>query len=159
MVAHGTAARYLTSGHLLMARGGSLFVVPFDAERLETTGAPVQVADGVMQSALGAAQFSVSRTGTVGTCRAVPVTRIDMGVSVRRDAPLATPPQTYWSVRLSPDGHRLALGVEAATYGVWIYDLERGTLRARPSRVPPPIRSGHLTAAALPSTRRRLAAC
>jgi len=129
VVTHGSAARYVASGHLIVARSGGLTSVPFDATTLQSSGEPERVADGVMQSAFGAAQFSVSRNGTV--------VYIAGGLQTRELAwfsrngvvtPLAAPAQTYWSVRLSPDGRRLALGVEAANYGVWVYDLERGTM-------------------------------
>ena len=132
VVAHGTAARYVASGHLVVARGGALTAIPFDATRLQTTGAPIRIAEGVMQSAFGAAQFSASRNGTFvyvagGTSTRELVWFSRAGVAKT----LPAPAQTYWSVRISPDGQRLALGVEAASYGVWLYDLARGT----PTRV------------------------
>jgi eukaryotic-like serine/threonine-protein kinase len=128
-VAHGTAARYVDSGHLVVARGGALLAIPFDAARLEPSGPPVRIAEGVVQSAFGAAQFDVSRTGTIVS---VPGDVIEREIiSVTRDGaiePLPLPRRTYWSVRRSPDDRRLALGVEAANYGVWIYDLPRATM-------------------------------
>jgi eukaryotic-like serine/threonine-protein kinase len=129
VVTRGTAARYVTPGHLIVARGGSLFLLPFDVQRLQTTGTPNLLADGVMQSAFGAAQFSVSRSGTFAY---VPggVNQRELVWATRSGATTAlpTPPQTYWSVRLSPDARQLAIGVEGPTYGVWIYDLLRDTL-------------------------------
>jgi eukaryotic-like serine/threonine-protein kinase len=128
-VAHGTAARYVDSGHLVVARGGALLAIPFDAARLEPSGPPVRIAEGVVQSAFGAAQFDVSRTGTIVS---VPGEVIEREIiAVTRDGsiePLPLPRRTYWSVHRSPDGRRLALGVEAANYGVWIYDLPRATM-------------------------------
>jgi dipeptidyl aminopeptidase/acylaminoacyl peptidase len=119
----------MAPGHLIVARSGSLFLLPFDVHRLQTTGTPIQLAEGVMQSAFGAAQFSASRTGTFAY---VPggVSQRELVWATRSGAisALTTPPQTYWSARLSPDGQRLALGVEGPTYGVWIYDLERETM-------------------------------
>ena len=128
VVAHGTAARYVASGHLVVARGGALTTIPFDPTRLQTTGAPIRIAEGVMQSAFGAAQFSASRNGTFvyvagGTSTRELVWFSRAGVAKT----LPAPAQTYWSVRISPDGQRLALGVEAASYGVWLHDLARGT--------------------------------
>ena len=59
--------RYAPSGHLVYAQGGSLMAVPFDAQRLTTTGAAVPVVEGVLQSATtGAAQYSISATGSLG---------------------------------------------------------------------------------------------
>src|SRR5439155_24957641 len=38
LVTGGTSARYSASGHLLFARGGVLYAVPFDGERAQPTG-------------------------------------------------------------------------------------------------------------------------
>ena len=63
----GTDARYLPTGHLVYAQGGTLFAVPFDVGRLEVTGGPVSLVEGVAVSTVftGAAQFSISRTGSL----------------------------------------------------------------------------------------------
>src|SRR5688572_32224498 len=54
------------TGHLVYARAGALYAVRFDATRLAATGAPVQVADGVITHPnSGAAQFAISETGTL----------------------------------------------------------------------------------------------
>ena len=42
-------ARYVTSGHVVYARMGTLLAQPFDVTRLEVTGKPVGVVDDVMQ--------------------------------------------------------------------------------------------------------------
>jgi serine/threonine-protein kinase len=61
----GTYARYAPSGHLVYARAGELLAVPFDLNRLEVTGPPVSVVEGVSTSAnLGVAQFNFSRDGS-----------------------------------------------------------------------------------------------
>src|SRR5262249_49338613 len=39
----GADARYVSSGHLLYMKAGTLMSVPFDAERLELTGSPVAI--------------------------------------------------------------------------------------------------------------------
>ena len=133
IVAHGSGARYVPTGHVVIARGGSLFALPFDSDRLEATGTAIRIADTVTQSASGAAQFSVASNGTL--IYVAGGTRSRELVWVSRTGvitPVGAPPFTYWSVRISPDGRRLALGVEAASYGVWVYDLVRGTM-TRPS--------------------------
>ena len=69
----GADARYVSSGHLVFARRGTVMAAPFDLARLEVTGAPVAVVEGVMQSVnetslvrdSGAAHFSVSRQGAL----------------------------------------------------------------------------------------------
>ena len=62
----GTDARYVPTGHLVYAREGTLLSMPFDLARLEVTGGPVPIVEGVMQTdanQTGAAQFSFSRNG------------------------------------------------------------------------------------------------
>src|SRR4029453_9223801 len=64
----GSDARYLPTGHLVYALGGTLFAVAFDAARLEVIGGPVPVVEGVRRSpgtTSGAAQYDVSATGTI----------------------------------------------------------------------------------------------
>jgi serine/threonine-protein kinase len=129
VVGHGSSVRYVTSGHLVIARGGALTAVPFDANRLQTTGAPIRLTDGVMLSPYGAPQFSVSRGGTFVYIAGGLVARELVWISrTGETTAVSAPAQTYWSARVSPEGRRLALGVEAASYGVWMYDLARGTM-------------------------------
>ena len=129
IIAHGSSARYVASGHLVVARGGALMMLPFNLQQLQATGGPVRVADGVMQSEYGASQFSVSRNGSFvivpGDQRERELVWISRNGAAK---PLSVPPQTFWSIRLSPDGTRLALGIEGSSYAVWIYDLSRGTM-------------------------------
>src|SRR5207247_2989510 len=136
----GTYARYVPSGHLVYAHAGGLvyahagglLAVPFDLKRLEVTGAPVSILEGVsMSSFTGAAQFTFSGDGSLAY--------VSGGLSVgertvlwvdRKGAaqPIPAPPRGYISPRLSPDGQRLAVGISGSSWGVWLYDLARGTL-------------------------------
>ena len=68
LIEGGSDARYVPTGHLVYALGGSLFAVAFDLQRLEVSGGPV--ADGRGRQAIarrvtGAAQFSVSSNGSL----------------------------------------------------------------------------------------------
>jgi len=66
LVEGGTYARYAPSGHLVYARAGGLLAVPFDLKRLQVTGPPVSILEGVsMGSAFGVAQFSASANCTL----------------------------------------------------------------------------------------------
>ena len=69
LIPGATYARYAPTGHLIFANivnAGTLMVVPFDLDRVEVTGAPVPIVEGVMQSTLsGLAQFSFSRNGSL----------------------------------------------------------------------------------------------
>jgi serine/threonine-protein kinase len=73
LITNGTDARYVPSGHLVFAREGALWAAGFDLGRLQLTSEPVRVLDGVMHGvggviggdAIGAAQFSFSRSGSL----------------------------------------------------------------------------------------------
>jgi serine/threonine-protein kinase len=51
----GFYARYLPSGHLVYMHEGTLFAVPFDLKRLEVTGQPAPILEGVVTTASGGA--------------------------------------------------------------------------------------------------------
>ena len=61
----GFNPRYSPTGHLLYGLGGTIRAVPFDLDRLEVTGEPSLVVDGVATTSLGSAKFDVSSDGTL----------------------------------------------------------------------------------------------
>jgi serine/threonine-protein kinase len=130
VIKRGYVARYVPTGHLLFLTKGTLFAVPFDLDRLETTGAPVPVAEGVANTVGSAgAQFSVSNDGTLaylagaGAGTAVPVLWLDAS---GKTTPLL-PPGPYLSPQFSRDGRKLALQVfRSGKSDIVVHDLERG---------------------------------
>jgi serine/threonine-protein kinase len=130
LIQGATHPHYAPSGQLVYAHGGSLMAVPFDLQGLAVTGSAVPVVEGVLQSTTsGAAQYSVSATGSlVYVAGAVQATVQSTLVWVSRNGteqPLPAPLREYRNPRLSPDGRRLAVGIEDQ---VWLYDLSRETL-------------------------------
>jgi Tol biopolymer transport system component len=131
LVSGGSDARYLPTGHLVFARGGIVFAVRLDLRRLAVVGDPVAVIEGVSRARglSGASQFSTAQNGTVvylpgpvSTSR----TPLDLAVMDRHGAvqPLNLPPAPYESPRVSPDGTRLAAGIDDGTEAnVWVYEL------------------------------------
>ena len=65
LIRGGGDAQYVETGHLIFAAAGALRAVRFDLVRLEVLGDPVTVVDRVMIKATGAANYSVSRAGTL----------------------------------------------------------------------------------------------
>ena len=132
LVEGGTYARYASSGHLVYARSTGLFAVPFDLMRLEVTGPPVSVLEGVnMNPTSGAAEFSLSANGSLAYVAGASRIGERSLVWVDRkgaNEPIPAPPRTYVYPRISPDGKRLAVGIEGAQRGVWLYDLAQRTL-------------------------------
>ena len=47
LIEGGSDARYVPTGHIVYASGGTLFAVPFDLAKLEVTGGAVPVVEGV----------------------------------------------------------------------------------------------------------------
>src|SRR5262249_2937064 len=125
----GTYARYVSTGHLLFARAGTLMAVPFDLDKLEVTGTAVPVVEGVLQSEQGAAAFSVSNTGSLAYVpgraeeRRSDLVWVDRKGSAQR---FELPARNYSLPRMSPDGQRLAVIIQG---NIWIYDLSRGNLQ------------------------------
>ena len=125
----GTNPRYASSGHIVFARAGALLAAPFDLSRLEVTGPPVTVIEGIRIEEWGAAQFALSPEGTLIYVSGGPAW-IGRLTSVDRQGtskPFGAPAQAYGPVSLSPDGQRLAVTVVGATSDVWVYELTRGT--------------------------------
>ena len=126
-------ARFLAPNHLVLATAdGTLSVAPFDPERLELTGPPRAIIEGVrIESNSGSAQFAVSASGTLmyQGGRAVE----NQVVWVGRDG-IATPVDSSWrtdigSLALSPDGSQLAVSViESDGEHIWVKRLDRGPL-------------------------------
>jgi serine/threonine-protein kinase len=126
----GSAAVYVESGHLVYQRGASLFAVPFDLDRLATTGTPVAVVDGVQSNSnvQGGPSFTLARTGMLAY---VPHTRNAQRL-VRVNRAGEAQPLTPWTggvrcPRLSPDGRVVAAMIDGANEQVWRFDIERET--------------------------------
>jgi serine/threonine-protein kinase len=122
--------RYAASGHLLYVQGSTLFAAPFDLARLDVTGPPVPVIEGVVINGLiGSAHFAVSPTGTLVYLSDRNIhTRVPMawlGVD-GKIAPLRIVPADWSNVSFSPDGSRLAMDVsDGKTTDIWVYEPAR----------------------------------
>jgi len=128
----GSAAQYVSTGHLVYLLGSSLMGVRFDPERFEVVGHPVRLVDDVQQvQGAGAAQFAVSSTGSL-----VYVSRVSRSapkhlvLADRRGQAeqIAQPARSYGNPRVSPDGQRIVVDVQGPTgTDIWAYDVPRGT--------------------------------
>jgi Tol biopolymer transport system component len=128
----GTQPRYSPSGHVVYAQGGNLMAAPFDPQRLAITGAAVPVVEGVLQSSFtGAVQYSISAAGSLiyvpGSVQASQRTMVWVGRNGAEQS-LPAPAHAYRAPRLSPDGRRVAVGIEELEAQVWLYDASREAL-------------------------------
>ena len=130
VVKGGMAPHYVESGHVVFARAGAIFAVPFDIDRLAVTGRAVKVISGVRTVPSGGeAQFSVSPAGTLAYVAGGPVgedARVVIADRQGRERSLLDAPGPYLNVRLSPDGRSLAVERAKANEEIWVYDLDRG---------------------------------
>ena len=126
----GSYGRYVPAGYLLFVHSGSLIAAPMDAERLKLTGEPMPVLEAVASNAVsGGGGFDFARTGLLV---------FQSGQSLHHESVYeisnSAAPQLVatfagaFTLRLAPDGRRIALSVDqGSSRDVWIYDLERGT--------------------------------
>jgi eukaryotic-like serine/threonine-protein kinase len=131
----GSQPEYIETGKRVYVSNGSLRVVPFDLAKREVTGDSLPVIDSVMTkaNAYGAAEFSVSRSGTLVYQPGSPLALAERSlVWVARDGreePLKAPARAYESPRISPDGKKIAVSIRDQANDIWLWDTERTTLR------------------------------
>ena len=123
----GTFPRYASSGHILYLRDdGALLAVPFDQDRLEVTGPPVAMIEGVASGAyFGAGKFAISENGLLLYQPAAK--SVGLVVFVDRDGAERVIETEYEmnDISLSPDGTRVAFASDA---DIWILHLETGNI-------------------------------
>ena len=109
-------ARYLRNGYLVYAQGATLFAIPFDVNRLEATGQPAAVVQGVMGFKVsGASSFDISDTGTLAyVAGGLMATEAPMSW-MRRDGTttvMRALPRDWRAPQFSPDGKRIAFHLD-----------------------------------------------
>ena len=130
----GGSGRYVSSGHLLYERGGTVFARPFDLASLTPAGPEVPVIEGVsVDTPDGGGDYSVSDKGLL-VYSAVPTS--EKGTTLawvdRKGSPTALPGssrQLWGSGHLSPDGRDVVNSIENGQgTDIWILDASRGAL-------------------------------
>ena len=131
----GMNGRYVASGHLTYVLGATLFAVPFDLGRLVVAGGEVPVIEGVsITGPEGTGDYSVSDGGllvyAVGDSQSQGTT---LAWANRKGATENLPGQSrqQWGTgRVSPDGRRIANGIQSGKGGtdIWVLDVQRGTI-------------------------------
>ena len=128
----GLFGRYARSGHLVYVTAtGTLMAAPFDQGRMEVTGEPVSLGDGIgvrvgggsvdlTISATGTLWYAAGAVGTSGTWQGVWVTREGAATPIPGVVGLLSDPA------LSPDGRRLAITVRELVSDIFIKELDQG---------------------------------
>ena len=128
-------AHYLPTGHLIYEQGatGNLMVVPFDLGALEVTGDSVQVVQGVRQTAVASVDYTISDQGTLVYVpgQLTDVQRLVWVDREGRESVITQEDVSFGTPRISPNGRQIAVAIsrEGETQNIWIYDLEKESLR------------------------------
>jgi serine/threonine-protein kinase len=138
LIEAGADGRYVPTGHLVYALGSTLLAVPFDAAKLEKTGGPVSVTDGVARAgASGTAHFSFAANGTMiyftDNTSAARETKVALADRDGKAKPLPLPTgRFYWEPRVSPDGKQAAV-MSADDEGTFVsvYELSQAAALRR----------------------------
>ncbi len=132
LIEGGTYGRYVRTGHLIYVRASTLWAAPFDLRSLSLKGPAVAVLEGVdTDVGYGAARVAVASSGTLAFIagRAARTERtLEWMDRQCRLAPVSDVRRSYGSVRLSPDGRRIAVHINSANDDIWTFDLASGTL-------------------------------
>jgi serine/threonine-protein kinase len=122
----GSNAKYVASEYLVYNKDGRLETIGFNAGTKAVTGAPVPVFDGIRIESLGAAQFAISRNGTIVYLPGVFEQKSNLvwlDRSGRVDS-LPYPAEIYGNFQLSTAGRRLAIEIfQGNKPNVWLYNL------------------------------------
>jgi serine/threonine-protein kinase len=121
----GTDGRYVDAGYLVYAGPeGALRAVAFDAAKAEVQGIPITLVDSLLVGGDGAAQYALSRNGTLAFLSSLGST---VPVVMDRNGGKVTLPLEagdYQAPRFSPDGRALAMQFQGE---IWVYDFALGT--------------------------------
>ncbi len=125
---HGSAGRFVSTGHIVFLRGSTLWAAGFNPDRRELTGTPVPVLDGIAEGPF--AQVAVSPDGSLAYVPAgTAATRHLVWVDREgREEFIGAPPRGYTYPRVSPDGTRAAIDVREGEIDIFIFDFGRRTL-------------------------------
>ena len=129
----GSSAEYVSSGHLVYIAAGSLRAVRFDPDRLQVLSSPVPIVDRIVTKLTGAADYAVSRDGTLIyvaglAANADPQHSLVWVDRNGHEELVGPPPRAYQFPRLSPDGTRIALDIRDEQNDIWIWDIARKIL-------------------------------
>jgi len=125
-------AVYAPPGYLLYVVEGTLMAQRFDASSLRVTGDVAPLAEHAAANlSVGRGNFTVSENGIltyVAGSGSAGVNRILWFDRSGKQTAETGEPGAYFSPRISPDGHKLAVAIEApgtVNYNIWVFDLAR----------------------------------
>jgi eukaryotic-like serine/threonine-protein kinase len=130
VVESGFAPTYLSSGHLVFGRGSTILAAPFDATRLEVTGAAVPLVESVDNDPQsGIIDYRLSSSGALAYIPLQSSNRRTLTwlTSDGKAAPIAVPTGEFDALRVSPDGSQIAYTLrQDGRRQIWIHEFASG---------------------------------
>jgi eukaryotic-like serine/threonine-protein kinase len=131
----GVNARYLPTGHIAYTlpnnNTGNLFAVPFDLAKLEVTGGPVSILEGVKGMAFSesgtlvyVSQPAVAAGASSATSSVSTLVWVDRQ---GKEESLGAAPDAYGDLKISPDGTKVAYSIAGGNRAIWIWDIPHKT--------------------------------
>jgi serine/threonine-protein kinase len=129
----GSGAHVLPTGHIAFGRGGSLWVAPFDVDRLKLMGPPTAVIEGITVGLGWRPIIAVGAEGSLayvtGASDPYPPRTLVWVDRTGREEPVDTPARAWFWPQISPDGRRLGGHIhDPVNMDAWIYELDHGPL-------------------------------
>ena len=126
----GWQPKYVEPGYLLYALQGRLLAIAFDRKTLTTMGSPIPVLGKLKTNGLGySAVYDIAANGTIIYSSETPedlVKFVWVNEQGKEIDSLDLPADFYGAFSLSPDGSKLAYGLNGPHADIWIFDLVSG---------------------------------
>jgi serine/threonine protein kinase len=132
----GVDAVYCPTGHLVYAlintNSATFMAIPFDLDRLEVKCGSVPLLEGIEASAIsgsGTLVYVPQPAAAAGAASAPPPGNTLVWVDRQgKEEPLGAAPDNYQGLKISPDGTKVALEIDAAgNQDIWIWEIPRKT--------------------------------
>jgi serine/threonine-protein kinase len=129
--------RYIRTGHLLYAVGGTIFAAPFDLREMRESGPSVPVVEGVRRGVTGVVHYDVSPSGVLAYAPGPLGTSLvpsGLAFTDRTGAveQLKLAPASFGFPRASKDGRSIAFELtQAGETSIWVYALAGSTSMRR----------------------------
>jgi Tol biopolymer transport system component len=128
----GNGARFLSSGHIVFQRGGSLWIAPFDERALKLTAPPTAAVEGVGIALDWSPKIAVATSGSLAFATGgepYPPRTLVWVDRLGREQTIDAPGRSWYWPQISPDGRRIGLHImDPVNMDAWIYELDHGPL-------------------------------
>lgn len=124
----GNYLQYIPTGHISYMVNSDMYVIPFDINKMEVTGNPVVVLNGLRMEVQSSPHYGFDRKGTLIYAPGIFSGLVQL-VWVNQEGTeerLPFPPDNYGAVSISPDGKKIASTQTGPNSKIIILELETG---------------------------------